>query len=155
MALDLTFVEGRMNHPEVKALLRHHLSSAAEHSPPESRHALNLDGLTHPDVTFWSVWEKEALLGFCALKALDAEHGEIKSMRVADAHQRRGVADAMMTHLIEASMRSGHQRLSLETGSMAAFDAARRLYAKHGFEPCAPFAEYTKDPNSVCLSRRI
>lgn len=137
---------------EVAALLRAHLEMAAQHSPPESCHALDLDGLRGPDVTFWTAWDGPALLGCGALKALDPRHGEIKSMHTAAAHRGRGVGAHILTHIIAEARRRGYARLSLETGSMAAFAAARALYARYGFAECAPFTGYREDPYSVFMT---
>ena len=140
---------------EIIALLHEHLRCMALVSPPESRHALNLDGLRQPDITFWSVWDGEELLGCGALKELDAQHAEIKSMRTASAHLRKGIASKLLQNLITEAKRRNYRRLSLETGSMDAFEPARRLYAKFGFINCGPFANYVEDPNSVFLTREL
>lgn len=121
-------------------------------SPPESVHALDLEALRRPDISFWTVWSDGELLGCGALKQLDARHAEIKSMRTATAHRGRGVARAVLTHLINEGRRRGYARLSLETGSMAAFAPAQRLYSGFGFAYCAPFADYVDDPNSVFMT---
>src|SRR5205823_5351473 len=134
--------------PGIAGLLEEHLQDMADVSPPESRHALNLDGLRKPDITFWCVWDGAELAGCGALKELDAGHGEIKSMRTAKAHLRKGVASLLLEHIIQEAKRRGYIRLSLETGSMEYFQPARQLYRKFGFEFCAPFAQYVKDPNS-------
>lgn len=123
-----------------------------EHSPPESVHALDLTALRRPEVSFWTVWSDGELLGCGALKELTPAHGEIKSMRTAPAHRRKGVARAMLEHIIAEARRRAYARLSLETGSMAAFEAARRLYEGFGFEYCPPFGDYREDPNSVFLT---
>ncbi|HJW43581.1 MAG TPA: GNAT family N-acetyltransferase [Geothrix sp.] len=141
--------------PEVRALLAEHLQNMHSISPPESVHALDLDGLRRPDITFWTVWEGRELLGCGALRELDAAHGEVKSMRTAQAHRGRGVARAMLEHILAEARARGYGRLSLETGAQAAFEPARRLYASHGFEPCAPFGEYRPDPNSVFMTREL
>ena len=147
---------GELDHPEVIALLREHLQGMAELSPPESVHALDLDGLKHPDITFWSAWgEGDDLLGCGALKRLDDGHGEIKSMRTASAHRRRGVAAAMLEHILGEAGRREYRRLSLETGSMDGFEPARSLYARYGFDYCGPFAGYRDDPNSVFMSKAL
>ncbi len=146
---------GQLDRPEVIALLREHLRGMAELSPPESIHALDLDGLRHPDVSFWSAWEGEDLLGCGALKRLDSRQGEIKSMRTAGAHRRRGVAAAMLEHLIGEAVRRQYGWLSLETGSMEGFEPARRLYARYGFHYCGPFADYRDDPHSVFMSKAL
>lgn len=141
--------------PEIAELLSEHLQSTAKVSPPESRHALDLDGLRKADITFWSVWEGQELAGFGALKELDAGHAEIKSMRTAKAHLRKGVATMLLRHIIKEAKRRSYRRLSLETGSMAYFEPAHRLYAKFGFKKCAPFASYVEDPNSIFMTKEI
>lgn len=143
---------GGLDHPQVRALLDEHLSSMASLSPPESVHALPLDALRAPDVTFWTAWAGEALLGCAALKELSARHGEVKSMRTALAHRRFGVARAMLDHVVAEARARGYERLSLETGSMAAFAPARRLYEGAGFAYCGPFGDYADDPNSVFMT---
>jgi putative acetyltransferase len=139
--------------PEIRALLAEHLRNMRQISPPESVHALDVDGLLQPDVTFWSVWSDGALLGCGALKELDSAHGEIKSMRTIPAHRRKGVARAMLQYIIAEARSRSYTRLSLETGSMPPFEPARRLYQSFGFTYCSPFAAYTEDPNSVFLTR--
>lgn len=140
---------------EIVALLLEHLEFAAKFTPPESVHALDLVALRAPDVSFWSVWQGAELAGCGALKELDAKHGEIKSMRTATSHQRRGVATAMLHHIVNEARSRGYRRLSLETGAMEAFAPARALYERFGFEPCAPFAKYVEDPVSVFMTRRL
>lgn len=139
--------------PEIAALLQEHLDEMHLHSPPESVHALDLARLRAPGIRFWSAWQDEALLGCVALKELDPGHGEIKSMRTARAHQSKGVGTALLRHVLAEAARRGYRRLSLETGSMAAFLPARTLYARHGFESCGPFADYAEDPHSVFMTR--
>ena len=134
---------------EIRQLLRQHLEFAAQHSPPESIHALDVTGLQQPNVTFWTAWEDDELLGCGALKELDEHHGEIKSMRTASRHLRKGIASKVLSHLIAEAKQRGYTRLSLETGSMQAFAPARALYARYGFKYCGPFAEYVEDPYSV------
>jgi putative acetyltransferase len=140
---------------EVHELLREHLSSMHVHSPPESVHALDLKGLRQPGITFWTVWEGGELLGCGALKELDAAHGEIKSMRTAAAHLRKGVARSMLAHILAESRRRGYRRVSLETGSPEAFRPARRLYETFGFAYCEPFDGYTEDPFSVFMTLEL
>lgn len=140
---------------KIIALIGEHLQSMFESSPPESVHALDLDGLRSPEVTFWSVWEGDELLGCGALKELDAKHGEVKSMRTASAHLRKGVARRMLEHIIAEAARRGYDRLSLETGSMAEFEPARKLYESCGFRYCGPFADYWDDPNSVFMTKEL
>lgn len=141
--------------PEIHALLREHLQSMALHSPPESVHALDIEGLRKPDVTFWTVWEDGELLGCGALKELDSRHAEIKSMRTSSRHLRKGVARNLLRHILEEAKRRGYGRLSLETGSMEAFEPARKLYADFGFTYCGPFADYVLDPYSVFMTREL
>ncbi len=141
--------------PELVALLTEHLEDMRRHSPPESVHALEPEGLRQPDLTFWGAWEGETLVGCAALRELDPRHGELKSMRTARGHLRRGIAAALLRHVLEEATGRGYQRLSLETGSMAAFEPARALYARFGFAPCLPFAHYVEDPNSVCMTRTL
>jgi len=141
--------------PEIRALLEEHLRHMHSMSPPESVHALDLTGLRRPEVAFWTVWDGAALAGCGALKALDATHGEIKSMRSAPAYRGKGVGKAMLEHLlVEARMR-GYARVSLETGSQDGFIPARALYARYGFVECAPFADYREDPNSVFMTKLL
>jgi putative acetyltransferase len=141
--------------PAIIQLLEEHLQSMKLHSPPESIHALDLTGLRQPEITFWSVWRDGELMGCGALKELDARHGEIKLMRTAAAHRRKGVATRLMHHILEEAQRRSYRRLSLETGSMAAFEPARRLYAGFGFQLCEPFADYVLDPYSVFMTREV
>jgi putative acetyltransferase len=140
---------------EVANLLREHLQSMAMHSPPESIHALNLEGLKKPEITFWSVWDQDELVGCGALKELDSQHGELKSMRTSSLHLRKGVAKRLLEHIIEEAKRRGYRRVSLETGSMDAFEPARRLYASFGFQYCKPFSDYIEDPNSVFMAKEL
>src|SRR5215471_10590624 len=111
----------------------------AQNSPPESMHALGLEELRKPEITFWSAWSGSELLGCGALKELDPQHGEIKSMRTASMHRRKGVAAKLLEHILEEAKRRQYKRVSLETGSMDSFAPAHRLYAKFGFEECGPF----------------
>jgi putative acetyltransferase len=138
---------------KVVALIGEHLQSMLQESPPESVHALNLEQLRQPNVTFWSAWEQDELLGCGALKELDGRHGEIKSMRTAASHRRKGVARNVLQHIFEEAGRRGYERLSLETGSSDAFAPARALYESFGFHYCEPFADYAKDPNSVFMTK--
>jgi putative acetyltransferase len=140
---------------EVVTLLRLHLEAAALESPPESVHALDLDGLKAPDVTFWTAWEGAQLLGCGALKELGPAEGEIKSMHTARAMRGRGVARCLLEHILGEARRRGYRRLSLETGSVAAFAPARALYTSFGFEVCPPFADYRLDPYSVFMTLEL
>jgi putative acetyltransferase len=151
----VNIVAGDLDDERVIALLDEHLQGMADHSPPESIHALNLDGLKAANVTFWTLWEGDEIYGCGALQELDNEHGEIKSMRTAEAHLRRGVAATMLEHIIEEAKRRGYRRLSLETGSGPGFDAAHALYEKYGFSYCGPFANYTDDPFSRFMTIQL
>ncbi len=142
-----------LSSPEILQLLREHLQGVALHSPPESIHALDLAALRKPEITFWSAWQDAELMGCGAIKELNSRHGEIKSMRTVSLHLRKGVAAALMRHILDEARRRAYQRLSLETGSMEAFAPARRLYASFGFKPCGPFADYVEDPYSVFMTR--
>ncbi len=144
-----------LDSPEVVQLLHEHLRSMTLHSPPESIHALELDALRKPDITFWSAWDGAELLGCCAIRQLDPHHGEIKSMRTATSHLRKGVSAQLMEYILEESRRRSYGRLSLETGSMEAFAPAHRLYARFGFKFCGPFADYVEDPYSVFMTRTL
>lgn len=141
--------------PEIAEFLEEHLNELRSISPPESVHALDLDKLRRPEITFWAVWDEEVLVGSGALKELDREHGEIKSMRTAKAYKQKGVASMVLNVIMEEARKRNYRRLSLETGSMAFFEPARRLYSKFGFVYCAPFADYTSDPNSVFMTKEL
>ncbi|MBD2461253.1 GNAT family N-acetyltransferase [Oscillatoria sp. FACHB-1407] len=136
-------------------LLREHLNNMHEITPPESVHALDLEGLRSPDITFWTAWEGDELLGCGALKELDSKTGEIKSMRTVDAHRRKGVASKILEHIIQEAKRRDYDCLYLETGSFPEFAPARALYARYGFEYRGPFAGYVKDPNSVFMAKKL
>ena len=140
-----------LTRPEVHALLNEHLANMYELSPPQSVHALDLDRLRTPDITFWSVWDGDRLIGCGALKELTPTHGEIKSMRTPKSLRRRGAGRAVLEHIIETARRRGYEMLSLETGSQPAFVPAQMLYRSFGFEVCGPFAGYRDDPNSVFM----
>ncbi|TGX52746.1 GNAT family N-acetyltransferase [Sphingomonas gei] len=145
--------EGGLDDPQVVALLNVHFQGMLANSPKDSCHFLDLSGLRAPGVTFWSAWDGEDLLGCAALKQLDSQHGEIKSMRTAAEHLRRGTGAALVSHILGVARARGYKRLSLETGSGEAFDAAHALYRQFGFTECAPFADYKADPFSRFLSR--
>jgi len=141
--------------PEIRMLLEEHLRNMYELSPPESVHALDLAALRKPEITFWTAWSEGELLGCGALKALDRTHGEIKSMRTAMTKRRMGVGRTMLEHIIAEARARAYARLSLETGSMAAFAPARQLYERFGFTYCGPFADYIEDPNSAFMTRAL
>jgi putative acetyltransferase len=144
-----------LSRPAIHALLNEHLKSMYELSPPESVHALDLEKLRKPEITFWSAWEDSLLLGCGALKELDGKHGEVKSMRTPTALRRKGAGRALLAHIIEVARSRSYERLSLETGSMEAFEPAQRLYESFGFTYCGPFGEYKEDPNSVFMTMRL
>lgn len=140
---------------QIRELLAEHLQSMYAISPPESVHALGLDELRKPGISFWTAWSDDQLLGCGALKELAADHGEVKSMRTSSRYRRTGVARALLTTIIEQAQRRGYARLSLETGSEREFEPARRLYESFGFSYCAPFEGYVEDPNSVFMTRLL
>jgi putative acetyltransferase len=144
-----------LSRPVIRALLNEHLRSMHELSPPESVHALDLASLRKPEITFWTAWEGPLLLGCGALKELDRNHGEVKSMRTPDAHRRKGAGRAILSHIIEVARSRSYERLSLETGSMEAFKPAQRLYESFGFIYSGPFGDYIEDPNSVFMTMRL
>ena len=141
--------------PEIRALLDEHLGNMRALSPPESVHAMDLSKLRRPDVTFWTAWSDGRLLGCGALRELTPTHGEVKSMRTALAHRRRGAGRAVLTHIIDEARRRSYERLSLETGSMAAFAPAHRLYESFGFGYCPPFGDYVDDSHSVFMTKAL
>ncbi|HEV8065128.1 MAG TPA: GNAT family N-acetyltransferase [Acidimicrobiales bacterium] len=138
--------------PDVSRLLQRHLAFAASHSPPEDVHALGVDGLLDPSVTFFSYRVAGQLLGVGALKEIDLTHGELKSMHTAQEARQRGVGWSLVQHLLGVAGHRGYVRVSLETGSMDAFQPARALYAKAGFAPCEPFGEYFPSRNSTFMT---
>ena len=127
----------------------------ALHSPPKSMHALDIEALRQPGITFWTAWENGELLGCGAIKELSPRHGEIKSMRTAAPHLRKGVARKLLDHILEEAKRRRYRRLSLETGSLEAFAPARRLYGGFGFKQCRPFADYVEDPHSIFMTMEL
>ncbi|MFE6690480.1 GNAT family N-acetyltransferase [Streptomyces sp. NPDC057743] len=141
--------------PEIAAFLTEHVEQMRAISPPESKHALDLDGLRRPEVTFWTVRDDDRLVGCGALKRLDARHTELKSMRTDPARKRSGIASLLLEHLIAEARSLGCTRLSLETGAGDFFLPARKLYEKFGFAPCAPFAAYRPDPHSAFMTREL
>jgi len=144
-----------LSRPAVHALLNEHLQNMYALSPPESVHALDLDKLRSPDITFWTAWEGAELVGCGALKELDRTHGELKSMRTPQARRRIGAGRALLDHLVAVARSRGYRRLSLETGALPAFLPAQRLYASAGFTFCGPFGDYREDPNSCFMSLRL
>ena len=148
-------VEDDLSGAAIRALLEQHFAGMLANSPAGSCHFLDFDGLRAGDVTFWSIHKGEDLAGCGALKMLDGAHGEIKSMRTAEAFLRQGVAAHMLVHIVAEARSRGLERLSLETGSGPAFEAALALYRRHGFEDCDPFADYKPDPFSRFKTRKL
>jgi putative acetyltransferase len=142
-----------------QTLIAAHLSGMHEFSPPESVHALDVDSLRHPSVMFWSAWigarQHAAIAGIGALKLLDHERGEIKSMRVADGFRGTGVGRALLRHIVAEARERGLTSLWLETGTTPDFAPARRLYESEGFVECGPFEGYGRDPFSVFMTRAL
>jgi len=146
--------------PEIAAFLSEHIEEMRSTTPLESKHALDLDGLRQPDVTFWSAYDGGVLVGCGAIKRLDDDqagdgHAELKSMRTAADRKRSGVASAILDHILGEARRMGFARISLETGSADFFRPARGLYEKYGFTYCEPFGDYVPDPNSVFMTRSL
>jgi putative acetyltransferase len=139
--------------PEIVAFLDEHLTEMRTVTPPGSVHALDLDALRAPEVTVWTVWDDDTLVACAALKDLGGADGEIKSMRVAAHRRGEGIADGLVRFMLDEARRRGWRRLYLETGSFDFFAPARRLYERHGFTYCPPFAGYPEDANSVHLVR--
>lgn len=137
------------------ALIKEHLTDMLNGTPIESVHALDLDKLRKPEITFWSAWDGEHLMGCGAMKELEAGHGEIKSMRTVKAHLRKGVAKQLLVHIVEEAKSRGYRRISLETGSQTSFEPARKLYESVGFRYCGPFADYVEDPYSAYMTLEL
>lgn len=141
--------------PEIARFLDEHVQQMRSISPPESVHALDLDALRKPEITFWSIRDGDALVGCGAIKRLDAGHAEVKSMRTMPARKRSGIASLLLEHIITEAKHRGFARLSLETGAEEFFLPARKLYEKFGFDYCEPFADYKPDPHSVFMTRKL
>jgi len=148
----IRIIQGDFSDPRVLDLLHTHLTSARAQTAPGSAHALDITGLQSPDISFWTIWDDETLLGFGALKRLSADHGEVKSMHIAQSRRRKGAGSTMLRHIIETAKARGMSRVSLETGAWDYFRPARELYKSHGFVECAPFGEYVLDPNSIFMT---
>ncbi|MGJ8647447.1 MAG: GNAT family N-acetyltransferase [Marinomonas colpomeniae] len=144
-----------LNGPEIKQLLTEHLEDMYAVSPAECVFALDLAALKKSNITFWTVWEEDQLLGCAALKCLDSQHGEIKSMRTTSAARKKGVASTLLQYILKEAKQKGMCNVSLETGSVEFFAPARKLYAKNGFEECDPFADYALDPFSVFMTKAL
>jgi putative acetyltransferase len=151
----MKIVRDDLSGPAIAAFLEAHVKQMREITPLESKHALDLDGLRRPEVTFWSMMDGDTVLGCGAIQRLDARHAELKSMRTSPEHRRQGIAARMLEHILAEATGLGFHRISLETGSDDFFAPARTLYLKYGFTPCEPFADYVPDPYSVYLSRSL
>ena len=144
-----------LSDPRIAEFLADHLRDMYATSPPESVHALDLAGLKKPEISFWTVWDDNELVGCGALKRLDAEHAELKSMRTALTRRKQGLGKLILQFILQEARRRGYRRMSLETGSMKFFEPARSLYASYGFKNCEPFADYKEDPNSVFMTMSL
>ena len=151
----LKSIEGNFDHPEVNKLLTKHFIELRAASPEGSAHVLDIPGLKVPTIKFWSLWESEKIFGCGALKFLDNEHGEVKSIRIHDDFRNKGYGIKIIDHLIYEAKKLNIKRISLETGAGKFFDPARRLFKKCNFEPCQPFAHYKEDKNSLYLTKLI
>ena len=138
---------------EIADFLDEHIKEMKTLSPPESKHALDLEGLRKPEITFWTVWDDQVLVGCGCLMELGARLGEIKSVRTSSMCRQKGVASRLLRHMLDEAGKRGYSRLSLETGSMEYFAAARKFYEKFGFDYCEPFSDYVLDPHSVFMTK--
>ena len=141
-------IEGNFDNLEVNNLLKKHFIELRSVSPAGSTHVLDIDGLKDPSIKFWSLWEKDKLIGCGALKFLEKDHGEFKSIRVADEFRKKGIGERIIKHLIDEAKKLEISKLSIETGAGEFFAPARKLFNKFGFKKSEPFAHYKIDPNS-------
>jgi putative acetyltransferase len=141
--------------PEIARFLSEHVQKMRSITPLESVHALDLDALRQPGITFWSVLDGDLLVGCGAIKGMDAHHAELKSMRTRPTRRRSGIASLLLAHIITEAQRAGFTRLSLETGTAEYFLPARKLYERFGFGYCEPFADYLPDPSSAFMTRTL
>jgi len=148
-------IEGNFDNSEVNNLLKKHFIELRSVSPEGSAHVLDIDGLKDPSIKFWSLWENNKLIGCGALKFLEKNHGEFKSIRVADEFRKRGIGQRIINHLIEEAKKLNISKLSIETGAGNFFLPARNLFSKFGFEKCPPFAHYKEDSNSCYYSLNL
>ena len=151
----LKSIEGNFDHPEVNELLKKHFIELRAASPEGSAHVLDIPGLKVTSIKFWSLWENDKLIGCGALKFLDKDHGELKSIRVHNDYRKKGNGIKVIKHLIEEAKKLNIKRISIETGAGKFFEPARRLFQKCNFKPCEPFAHYKKDINSLYLTKLI
>ncbi|QEA17461.1 GNAT family N-acetyltransferase [Novosphingobium ginsenosidimutans] len=155
MMPDYRIIADDLTGPEIAALLRLHLDEMHQWSPPESVHAMPIERLRQPDVTFFSAWDGERLAACGAIKHLADDHGEVKSMRADPDYRGKGAGKAILLRLLDEAAKRGYRRVSLETGRPEPFLPARRLYESHGFTECPPFADYTEDPFSICMTKTL
>ena len=148
-------IEGNFDHPEVNELLKKHFIELRAASPEGSAHVLDIPGLKVTSIKFWSLWENDKLIGCGALKFLDKDHGEFKSIRVHNDYRNKGNGIKVIKHLIEEAKKLNIKRISIETGAGKFFEPARKLFQKCNFKPCEPFAHYKKDINSLYLTKLI
>ena len=151
----LKSIEGNFDNPEVNELLTKHFVELRAASPEGSAHVLDIPGLKVPSIKFWSLWDDEKLIGCGALKFLDKEHGEFKSIRIHDNFRGKGYGIHVINHLIKVAKKEKIKRLSIETGAGDFFLPARKLFKRCEFEECQPFAHYKEDVNSVYLTKLI
>ena len=151
----IELIEGNFDNTEVNELLKKHFVELRDASPEGSAHVLDITGLKVPSIKFWSLWENHQLMGCGALKFLDIEHGEFKSIRVHDKFRRKGNGKKIIDQLINEAQKLKIKRISIETGAGDFFTPARRLFNSCGFKPCPPFAHYKKDVNSLYLTKLI
>ena len=151
----LKSIEGNFHNPKVHELLTKHFIELRAASPEGSAHVLDIDGLKHSSIKFWSLWNNKMLTGCGALKFLDNNHGEFKSIRVHDDFRRKGYGIKVINHLINEAKKLNVKQLSIETGAGDFFIPARKLFEICGFEPCKPFAHYKEDINSIYLTKFI
>ena len=151
----LKSIEGNFDHPEVNELLTKHFIELRAASPEGSAHVLDILGLKIPSIKFWSLWKDEKLFGCGALKFLDKEHGEFKSIRINDNFRNRGNGVKIIEHLIGEAKKLGIKKISIETGAGKFFEPARKLFKRCNFEKCKPFAHYKEDINSIYLTKLI
>ena len=151
----LKSIEGNFDNPKVHELLIKHFIELRAASPEGSAHVLDIDGLKHSSIKFWSLWNNKMLTGCGALKFLDNNHGEFKSIRVHDNFRRKGYGIEVINHLISEAQKLNVKQLSIETGAGDFFIPARKLFKICGFEPCKPFAHYKEDINSIYLTKFI
>jgi putative acetyltransferase len=152
---DYRIIEDDLTGPDIAALLRLHLDEMHQWSPPESVHAMPIERLRQPDVTFFAAWHGARLAACGAIKHLAADHGELKSMRAHPDYRGKGAGKAILLHLLDEAAKRGYRRVSLETGRPEPFLPARRLYESHGFAECPPFADYTEDAFSICMTKTL